>query len=150
MRGKAAARAAKSGGKGVGGGGSFQRRVRRSTIRVSDRDVVVATYHNIGMLDWATLFWGWLATSGIDRFLLLELDGVTCEAARALNCSLQFECATAHDMKLPEEYTHIANSGALQEWGAPAFAPPTPTAHDRDCSHPVSYTHLTLPTILLV
>lgn len=70
------------------------------------------------MLDWATLFWGWLTTSGIDRFMLLELDGVTCEAAQNLNCSLQFECATAHDMMLPEEYTNIAKAGALQEWGA--------------------------------
>lgn len=105
--------------RGKATGRGFYRRVRRCAIKVGNRDVVIATYHNIGMLDWATLFWGWLATSGIDRFMLLELDGVTCEAARALNCSLQFECATAHDMMLPEEYTNIAQAGALQEWGAP-------------------------------
>ena len=40
---------------------SFMRKVRRSAIRVGTRDVVIATYHNIGMLDWATLFWGWLS-----------------------------------------------------------------------------------------
>ena len=99
---------------------SFMRKVRRSAIRVGTRDVVIATYHNIGMLDWATLFWGWLSTSGIDRFILLELDGVTCEAAQNLNCSLQFECATSQDMMLPEEYTNIKKAGALQEWGTDA------------------------------
>ena len=112
-RGKAAGRTAKS----------FARKVRRSAIRMGNRDVMIATYHNIGMLDWATLFWGWLTTSGIDRFMLLELDGVTCEAAQSLNCSLQFECATAHDMMLPEQYTNIAKAGALQEWGAPHTPP---------------------------
>lgn len=99
---------------------SFMRRVLRSTVHVSGRDVVVATYHNIGMLDWATLFWGWLATSGIDRFMLLELDGVTCEAARNLNCTLQFECATAADMKLPQQFMLGSEAGALAEWGTSA------------------------------
>ena len=99
---------------------SFMRRVRRSVVRVSGRDVVVTTYHNIGMLDWATLFWGWLATSGIDRFMLLELDGVTCEAARNLNCTLQFECATAADMMLPQQYMLGSEAGALAEWGTSA------------------------------
>jgi hypothetical protein len=99
---------------------SFTRRVRRSTIRHGSRDIVLATYHNIGMLDWATLFWGWLEASGIDRFFLLELDGLTCDATRALNCSIKFECATAADMMLSREQTSIRQASALQDWGAPA------------------------------
>ena len=99
---------------------SFIRRVRRATITVGSRSVVLTTYHNIGMIDWAELFWGWLEAVGIPKFLLLELDGVTCEAARLLNCSLAFECATAADLGLPKEYTEIRKAGAVQEWGTDA------------------------------
>ena len=92
----------------------------RATITVGSRSVVLTTYHNIGMIDWAELFWGWLEAVGIPKFLLLELDGVTCEAARLLNCSLAFECATAADLGLPKEYTEIRKAGAVQEWGTDA------------------------------
>eukprot|EP00965_Chrysotila_dentata_P205355 6182907-Pleurochrysis_carterae.AAC.1 len=71
-------------------------------------------------MDWATLFWAWLRASRIDRFFLLELDGLTCSAARNLNCSAHFECATAADMRLPKEYTEIRQASALQDWGARA------------------------------
>ena len=101
---------------------TFNRRVKRSTVRLGGREFVVATYHNIGMLDWARLFWDWLSVSGIDRFMLLELDGLTCDAARTLNCTLKLECATAYDMMLPQEYTQIAHAGGMQSWGAPATA----------------------------
>jgi hypothetical protein len=101
---------------------TFTRRVKRSTVRLGGREFVVATYHNIGMLDWARLFWDWLLVSRIDRFMLLELDGLTCDAARALNCTLKLECATAYDMMLPREYTQIAHAGGMQSWGAPADA----------------------------
>ena len=101
---------------------TFTRRVKRSTVRLGGREFVVATYHNIGMLDWARLFWDWLSVSGIDRFMLLELDGLTCDAARALNCTLKLECATAYDMMLPREYTQIAHAGGMQSWGATANA----------------------------
>ena len=100
---------------------TFKRRVKRSTVRQGGRDFIVATYHNIGMLDWARLFWDWLLVSGIDRFMLLELDGLTCEAARTLNCSLSVECVTAYDMMLPREYTEIKEAGGLQSWGATAL-----------------------------
>ena len=103
---------------------TFNRRVKRSTVRLGGREFVVATYHNIGMLDWARLFWDWLSVSGIDRFMLLELDGLTCDAARTLNCTLKLECATAYDMMLPQEYTQIAHAGGMQSWGAPATALP--------------------------
>jgi len=85
--------------------------------------VVLTTYHNIGMLDFATLFWAWLKVSEIGRFFLLELDGLTCSAARALGCPIEFECATAADMMLPREYTQIRQAGALQEWGTSADSP---------------------------
>ena len=55
--------------------------------------------------------------SGIDRFFLLELDGVTCKAARALNCSAHFECANASEMLLPPELTHVKQASALADWG---------------------------------
>eukprot|EP00967_Tisochrysis_lutea_P068708 scaffold90119_cov21-Tisochrysis_lutea.AAC.1 len=95
------------------------------------RNVVLATYHNIGMLDWATLFWGWLQSSGIHKFFLLELDGVTCKAARALNCSVHFECATSADMMLPPELSTIKQASALADWGACGVFTPNPAIRAR-------------------
>jgi len=103
-----------------GGALSFVERAKRCVMRKGGRDVVLATYHNIGMMDWASLFWGWLKASAIDRFFLLELDGLTCKAARALNVSVHFECATAADMMLPPELTHIQKASALADWGTTA------------------------------
>jgi hypothetical protein len=99
-------------------------------MQVGGRAVVLATYHNIGMLDWANLFWGWLRASNIDRFFLLELDGVTCQAAKNLNCSVHFECATSADMLLPPELASIKQASALADWGVPpaAQACRTPTS----------------------
>ena len=104
----------------VDDGRTFQRRVRQSITRVGGRDFVLVTYHNIGMIDWATLFWGWLERSGIRRFMLLELDGLTCDASTALNASISFQCVTGNDLMLPKEYTEIKNAGAVQEWGVPS------------------------------
>ena len=88
---------------------------------MAGRNFVLVTYHNIGMIDWATLFWGWLDRNGIKRFMLLELDGLTCDASRALNASISFECVNGYDLMLPKEYTNIKNAGALQDWGAPTL-----------------------------
>ena len=88
---------------------------------MAGRNFVLVTYHNIGMIDWATLIWGWLDRNGIKRFMLLELDGLTCDASRALNASISFECVNGYDLMLPKEYTNIKNAGALQDWGAPTL-----------------------------
>jgi len=108
----------------VGGERTFAQRVRRSTTYMHGRSFVLVTYHNLGMLDWATLFWQWLRAAGLRRFMLLELDGKTCDAARALNASshLHFECATARDMSatLPASYTTIQDASSMQEWGTDA------------------------------
>ena len=98
---------------------SFKDRVRRSVTRAQGRDFVLVTYHNVGMLDWARLFWRWLHISGLRRFMLLDLDGKTCAAAAALNCSLHVECATGHDMAsiLSPAYTVIRDASRMQEWG---------------------------------
>ena len=113
---------------------TFVQRVRQSTTHVGGRDFVLVTYHNIGMIDWATLFWGWLERSGIQSFMLLELDGLTCDASTALNISISFECVTGLDLMLPEEYTEIKNAGAVQEWGVLSLPrhfthPPTDPSH---------------------
>ena len=103
---------------------SFAERVRRSVTSLHGRSFLLVTYHNVGMLDWAALFWQWLRTAGLRRFLLLELDGQTCDAARALNASrhVHFECATARDMQtiLPASYTAIRGASSMQEWGTNA------------------------------
>ncbi|KAL1515492.1 hypothetical protein AB1Y20_002116 [Prymnesium parvum] len=96
---------------------AFKRRVQQSITRVAGRDFVLVTYHNIGMIDWATLFWGWLDRSGVKRFMLLELDGLTCDASRALNASIAFECVNGYDLMLPKAYTAIKKASALQDWG---------------------------------
>jgi hypothetical protein len=100
---------------------TFAQRVERSTTKLHGRQFVLVTYHNIGMLDWAVLFWRWLRRAGIRRFMLLELDGLTCDAARRLNASLHFECASGRDMTaLPRQYTDIADASSMQEWGTDA------------------------------
>ena len=101
---------------------TLSQRVRRSVTRWSGRNFVLVTYHNVGMLDWAVLFWRWLRAAGLERFLLLELDGKTCDAARAIGCPLHFECATASDMagRLPSKFTVIRDSSSMQEWGTDA------------------------------
>ena len=107
----------------LGGLATFATRVQRSITQVKGRKFVLVTYHNIGMLDWAVLFWKWLHRVGIQRFMLLELDGMTCNAARALNCSLHFECATIRDMtSLPSRYTEIRDASSMQEWGTDAYS----------------------------
>lgn len=104
----------------LGGRETFAQRVRRSTTRMGGRSFVLVTYHNVGMLDWAVLFWKWLHNAGLQRFMLLELDGLTCDAARELNCPLRFECATGRDMTLPRAYTEIHDASSMQEWGTDA------------------------------
>ena len=96
---------------------TFKQRVLKSVTRVANREFVLVTYHNVGMIDWATLFWGWLSRSGIRRFMLLELDGLTCEASRALNASIPFECVNGYDLMLPAQYTDIKKASSLQDWG---------------------------------
>ena len=108
----------------LGGERTFAERVRRCTTKLHERSFVLVTYHNLGMLDWASLFWQWLRSAGLRQFMLLELDGKTCDAARALNATgqLHFECATARDMAstLPAAYTAIKDASGMQEWGTNA------------------------------
>ena len=102
---------------------SFAERTRRcKTKSLSGREFVLVTYHNIGMLDWAVLFWRWLQSSGLRSFMLLDLDGKTCSAAAALNSSLRFECATALDMAsvLSPNMRVIRDASRMQEWGTDA------------------------------
>lgn len=101
--------------------GDFERTVRRSTMNVAGRSIVLATYHNVGMMHWATLFWGWLYASRIHRLLLLDLDGLTCGASRTLRAhhtpNLQIECATAADMTLGKQYILGKSASGVQDWG---------------------------------
>jgi hypothetical protein len=101
---------------------SFAERTRRcKTKSLSGREFVLVTYHNVGMLDWAVLFWRWLHSSGLRRFMLLDLDGKTCSAAATLNSSLHFECATARDMaSLSPNMRVIRDASRMQEWGTDA------------------------------
>ena len=100
---------------------AFERTVHRSTMDIAGRKVILATYHNVGMIHWATLFWGWLQASGIAKLLLLDLDGLTCQASRALLGShapkLQIECATAADMTLGRQYVLGKSASGMQDWG---------------------------------
>ena len=100
---------------------AFERTVHRSTMDVAGRKLILATYHNVGMIHWATLFWGWLQASGIAKLLLLDLDGLTCQASRALLGShapkLQIECATAADMTLGRQYVLGKSASGMQDWG---------------------------------
>ena len=104
-------------------------------MQVDGRDLVLATYHNIGMMHWATLFWGWLQASGVARLLLLDLDGLTCGASKALlgyhASRLQIECATAADLTLGKQYILGKTASGLQDWGA-GKAAPLSQAHVRD------------------
>ena len=103
---------------------SFSERVQRSVTQLQGRRFVLVTYHNAGMLDWASLFWQWLRLSGQRRFMLLELDGQTCDAAHALNATqhVEFECATVRDVQdmLPASMTAIQSASSMQEWGTDA------------------------------
>lgn len=100
---------------------AFERTVRRSAMDIAGRKLVLATYHNVGMMHWATLFWGWLQASGIAKLLLLDLDGLTCQASRALLGAhapkLQIECATAADMTLGRQYVLGRSASSIQDWG---------------------------------
>ena len=100
---------------------AFERTVHRSTMDIAGRKVILATYHNVGMIHWATLFWGWLQASGIAKLLLLDLDGLTCQASRALLGShapkLQIECAAAADMTLGRQYVLGKSASGMQDWG---------------------------------
>ena len=106
---------------------AFERTLRRSAMQVGGRQLVLATYHNVGMVHWATLFWGWLQVSGIAKLLLLDLDGLTCGASKTLlglhALQLQIECATAADMTLGKQYVLGKTASGLQDWGAPHPAP---------------------------
>ena len=89
------------------GDGNFAEAVRASVEVHAGRRVVLATYYNLGMLDWAEIFWGWLVVSGYRHLLLLDLDGLTCDASRALLSAhgpplsrLNLACARAVDMAL--------------------------------------------------
>ena len=127
---------------------TFKQRVQQSTTQIAGRDFVLVTYHNIGMIDWATLFWGWLDRSGIKRFMLMELDGLTCEASRALNASISFECVNGYDLMLPPEYTNIKKASGLQDWGAhpPSRKCPADRSHPASLASSLSVFHLALPT----
>ena len=99
--------------------GSFERKARRSAMSVEGRQVVLATFHNLGMLDWAVLFWKWLVVSSIPKLLLLDLDGLTCAAATPLKEThapqLRMACASVAEMELPS--VDVGSAGAVQDWG---------------------------------
>lgn len=99
--------------------GSFAEKVRGSAMTVEGRRVVLATYHNVGMMDWAVLFWKWLIASHIQRLLLLDLDGLTCAAGEPLNAAhapeLRIACASVAEMALPT--VQLGEAGAVQDWG---------------------------------
>lgn len=99
--------------------GSFAAKVRDSAMTVEGRRVVLATYHNVGMMDWAVLFWKWLIASHIQRLLLLDLDGLTCAAGEPLNAAhapeLRIACASVAEMALPT--VQLGEAGAVQDWG---------------------------------
>ena len=99
--------------------GSFARKARRCAMSVEGRQVVLATFHNLGMLDWAVLFWRWLVASSIPKLLLLDLDGLTCAAAIPLKQAhapqLRMACASVAEMELPS--VDVGSAGAVQDWG---------------------------------
>ena len=99
--------------------GSLAAKVRDSAMTVEGRRVVLATYHNVGMMDWAVLFWKWLIASHIQRLLLLDLDGLTCAAGEPLNAAhapeLRIACASVAEMALPT--VQLGEAGAVQDWG---------------------------------
>ena len=80
---------------------------------------MLATFHNLGMLDWAVLFWRWLVASSIPKLLLLDLDGLTCAAAIPLKQAhapqLRMACASVAEMELPS--VDVGSAGAVQDWG---------------------------------
>lgn len=93
-------------------------------MSIHGRNVVLTTYHNVGMMHWAVLFWGWLQMAGINRFLLLDLDGFSCGASKALmqmhGSTIHLECAFAQDMDMGSSfYSGMKRTSGLQEWGAP-------------------------------
>ena len=105
------------------GDGNFAEAVRASVEVHAGRRVVLATYYNLGMLDWAEIFWGWLVVSGYRHLLLLDLDGLTCDASRALLSAhgpplsrLNLACARAVDMALGK----LRDAGSVQAWGTHA------------------------------
>ncbi|KAL1526343.1 hypothetical protein AB1Y20_015057 [Prymnesium parvum] len=102
----------------------FAARVKRSAVQASGRDVVLATYHNVGMMHWAVLFWGWLRAAGIDKLLLLDLDGLSCAASQSLAALEQIDvrvsCVGAADLQLGAAYEGGGKTSALQEWGTRA------------------------------
>ena len=49
---------------------------------------MITTYHNVGMMHWAVVFWGWLEAARLQKLLLLDLDGLTCELGLGLGLGL--------------------------------------------------------------
>lgn len=100
--------------------GSLAQKVRRSTMHIRQRNVVLATYHNVGMMHWATVFWGWIEAAGIDRMLLLDLDGLSCDASKTLTkmeqISVRIQCVAARDLDLGAGYEGGKKTSSLQEW----------------------------------
>ena len=98
--------------------GSFLRKVRRSVMSVEGKQIVLATYHNLGMMGWSVLFWQWLVASNVPKLLLLDLDGLTCAAAEPLREAhapgLRIACASVAEMALPA--VNLGEAGAVQEW----------------------------------
>ena len=105
------------------GDGNFAEAVRASVEVSAGRRVVLATYYNLGMLDWAEIFWGWLVVSGYRRLLLLDLDGLTCDASRALLCGA-WASALALESCVRASGGHgsgkLRDANSVQAWGTHA------------------------------
>eukprot|EP00965_Chrysotila_dentata_P211765 6186631-Pleurochrysis_carterae.AAC.2 len=74
---------------------SFAERIVASALLIESQRVVVATYGNVGRVDWLVLFARWLRTSRIPRFAMMGLDEAVCAVAHALQLAVPVECITA-------------------------------------------------------
>jgi len=99
----------------------FKRRLKKSAIHSAGRDIVLATSHNLGTIDWAPLFWSWLLVHKLSHLWLVHTDGQTCDAAKALNGSVALECISPEDLILP---AHVMSTDGVLELDWKHDAPP--------------------------
>ena len=92
-------------------GRPFDARVRDAAIVVGGRRVVVASYTNIARIDIGVVSWRWLNASGVNRLLLLDIDGRTCAAAKRLRLPVHVLCARETDLSLPTRLQGRSGNG---------------------------------------
>lgn len=78
----------------------FGARLREAAIDVGGRRVVVASYSNIARIDIGAVSWRWLNASGVNKLMLLDMDGRTCAAARRVQQTVHIVCAREPDLSL--------------------------------------------------